>query len=119
MRAAAPAPRAHRGPGPYIPAATTDRLALELSAEMGPQPARVLRTRLMTVAAASRAAGQQGAGALAVGDRLVWVRGPWMIFSCVRAPCPSSPSRVYYVVVDAKTGALDGTGYSRGAPGMP
>jgi hypothetical protein len=44
---------------------------------------------------------------------LVWVRGTWRSFSCIVASqCGVRPHQLYFIGVDARTGAYDGTGYS-------
>jgi hypothetical protein len=107
----------HYLPGPYISAAVAERTALAVASDMGPG-ARILQARLMSVAAASKAAGQRVASYYTGDSRevwLVWIRGPWRLFSCITATaCPVKLNQVYYDAIDARTGFDYGSGWERG-----
>lgn len=103
-------------PGGFISRATAQTRALAAAAPMG-TGARVLTARLLTVKAASAAAGQRVASDLTSATRmvwLVWMRGPWRVLNCINVGmCPAKPHQVYYVSLDATTGISYGMGWSR------
>lgn len=103
-------------PGPYISAAVAERTALAVASEMGPG-ARVLRARLMSVGAASKATGDRVASYYAGDSRdvwLVWLRGPFRMINCITdTACPVKLDQVYYAAIDARTGFDYGVGWHR------
>lgn len=102
--------------GPYISAAVAERAALASAAEMGPG-ADVLEARLMTVAAASKAAGIQVAGNETSDSRevwLVWMRGSYRILNCITATaCPTKFNQIFLEAIDAKTGFVVGEAWMK------
>jgi hypothetical protein len=89
---------------------------------MGSGPTSIVSATLETIADGAKAAGQtptEWASTFVSPNRMVWVvwlRGPYRLFSCPQSPCPAWSNRLYYDVIDATTGALVVTG-ARSGPG--
>ena len=125
--AKAPTPVLHTGPpsgqlpavpGPYLAESSAVNTAQTLAAQMGSGTTRVVSATLETVTQGSKAVGQtpsEWVGDFISPNRmvwLVWLQGPYRIFSCPQGPCQAWSSRLYYDVVDATSGALLLTGTS-------
>lgn len=103
-------------PGPYLSEASAESAAQALAAEMGSGSTRIVSATLETFGDASQVSGS-------VGDTvspermvwMVWLQGPYRLFSCPQSPCPAWSNRLYYDVIDATTGALVETGTSGAA----
>lgn len=103
-------------PGPYLDASSAERTATALAAEMGSGPTRIVIATLETIAEGARSAGQtptEWVGSFVSPNRvvwLVWLPGPYRLFSCPQSPCPAWSNRLCYDVIDATTGTLVVTG---------
>lgn len=114
-------------PGPYVAEASAAAAAESMAAQMGSGATRIVSATLETVAQGSASVGSTASswvGDFVSPDRMVWLlwmQGPYRVFSCPQAPCPAWSSRFYYDVVDATTGALDVTGSlpTGGLPASP
>jgi hypothetical protein len=103
-------------PGPYVSQAAADQSAQSAATQMGSGATRLVSSTIETVAQASASVGVKASswvGDFVNPDRmvwLIWLQGPYRIFSCPQAPCAAWSSRYYYDVIDATTGTLDVTG---------